>query len=93
MNVTIDIPQDIQQRLEAHAGALAQRALEAIAVEAYRTRLVTAAEVQRMLKLPSRLATDAFLKRHEAYLHYTQAEFAQDLRAIDLVLAHHDNRL
>jgi len=92
MNVTIDIPHDIQQRLEAHAGEWSQRALEAIAVEAYRTRIISAAEVQRMLKLPSRLATDAFLKRHEAYLPYTRTDFEQDLRAIDQAIAHHDNR-
>jgi predicted HTH domain antitoxin len=87
MNITINIPSDIEQRLQAHLGSLSQKALEAIAVEAYRSKLINAAEVQRMLQLPSRLATDALLKEHGAYLHYTEADIEQDLKAIDRALA------
>lgn len=41
---------------------LSQRALEAVAVEAYRSQLISATEVQQMLHLPSRLAADAFFR-------------------------------
>lgn len=87
MDITISVPSDIEQRLQAHLGSLSQKALEAVAVEAYRSQLISAAEVQRMLQLPSRLATDTFLKEHEAYLHYTEADIEQDLEAIDRALA------
>ncbi len=87
MNITIDIPGDIEQRLQAHLGNLSQKALEAVAIEAYRSRLISAAEVQQMLQLPSRLAADAFLKAHGAYLHYSEADLEQDLQAIDRALA------
>lgn len=87
MNITIPVPSDIEQRLQAHLGSLSQKALEAVAVEAYCSRLISAAEVQRMLQLPSRLATDTFLKEHGAYLHYAEADIEEDLKAIDRALA------
>ncbi|NJR63404.1 MAG: UPF0175 family protein [Cyanobacteria bacterium CRU_2_1] len=83
MNIIIELPNEIEQRLQSHLGTLSQRALEAVAVEAYCSQLISAAEVQQMLHLPSRLATDAFLKQHEAYLPYTEADIEQDLQAID----------
>ncbi|MBD1873094.1 UPF0175 family protein [Nodosilinea sp. FACHB-131] len=85
MNITL--PSDIEQRLQAHVGSLSQKALEAVAVEAYRSKLISAAEVQRMLQLPSKLTTDAFLKEHKAYLHYAEADIEQDLEAVDRALA------
>ncbi len=87
MNITIPVPSDIEQRLQAHLGNLSQKALEAVAVEAYRSKLISAAEVQHMLQLPSRLATDNFLKEHGGYLHYTEADIEQDLKAVDRALA------
>ena len=93
MSITIDIPEDLEQRLQSQLGNLSQRALEAIAVEAYRTQLISTAEVQRLLKLPSRLATDAFLKQQGAYLHYTEADLNQDIQAIAQVLTGNDSCL
>lgn len=87
MNITIPIPSGIEQRLQAHMGSLSQKALEAVAVEAYRSKLISAVEVQQMLQLPTKLATDAFLKEHGAYLHYTEADIEQDLEAVDRALA------
>jgi predicted HTH domain antitoxin len=87
MNITIPIPSDIEPRLQVHLGSLSQKALEAVAVEAYRSKLISAAEVQRMLQMPSRLATDALLKEHGDYLHYTEADIEQDLTAVDRALA------
>lgn len=83
MNINIELPNDLEQRLQSHLATLSQRALEAVAVEAYRSQLISAAEVQQMLHLPSRLATDAFLKQHEAYIPCTEADMEQDLQAID----------
>lgn len=87
MNIIIELPNDLEQRLQSHLGTLSQRALEAVAVEAYRSQLISAAEVQQMLHLTSRLATDAFLKQHEAYLPHTEAQMEQDLQAIDRALS------
>jgi carbamoylphosphate synthase large subunit len=86
MQITIDISGDLEQRLSPHLGSLSQRALEIIVVEAYRDRLITAAEVQQTLNLPSRLATDALLKQHNVTLPLTPEEIDQDIQAIDRVL-------
>ncbi len=40
----------------------------------------------KLLKLPSHLATDAFLKQHGAYLHYTEIDLEQDIEALDKAL-------
>jgi predicted HTH domain antitoxin len=87
MQITIDIPADIEQRLQTNLDRLSQRALEAIAVEAYRAQVISAAEVQRMLKLPSHLATDAFLKQAGAFLHYTEEDLEQDIQAMNRVVS------
>jgi hypothetical protein len=86
MQIIIDLPQDLEQRLQNHLDALSHRALEAIALEAYKDRLITAAEVQNMLQLPSHLATDTFLKHHGAFIPYTLNDIQQDIQAIDQLL-------
>ncbi len=91
MQITLPIPQDLEQRLQGHADALSRRAIEAVAVEAYKARLMTATEVQRLLQFPSRLATDAFLKQYEAYLPYTLEEVENDVQAIAQVINQHDH--
>ncbi len=59
-----------------------RRALEAIAVEGYRTQALTKAEVGRMLNL-SWHKTEAFLKERQAYLHYAEADLEQDRAALN----------
>jgi predicted HTH domain antitoxin len=86
MNITIEVPEDVARQLEAIWGDLPQRALESLAVEAYRSGVITKVEVQRMLRLASRWEVDAFLKRAKAYLDYTEADLEQDIRAIRKVL-------
>lgn len=87
MQITIEIPDDIAHRLEQQVGDLPKQVLESVVAEAYRSQLISAAEVQQILQLPSRLITDAFLKQHEAYLPYTEADIEQDAQAIDRTLS------
>lgn len=82
MNVEIKVPEDVARQLEAKWGNVSQRALEALTLDAYRSGVITEAQVQRMLHLPSRWAVDAFLKRAQAYLDYTEADLERDLAAI-----------
>ena len=86
MNITIEVPEDVAHQLESIWGDLPQRAVEALAIEAYRSGVITEAEVQRMLHLPSRWEVDTFLKRAKAYLDYTEADLEQDILAIRQVL-------
>jgi predicted HTH domain antitoxin len=86
MQITIEIPDDLAHQLETTLGNLPRHALESFIVEAYRQKSLSAAEVQRILGLPTHLSTDAFLKQHNAPLHYTEADLDQDLAALDRTL-------
>jgi hypothetical protein len=78
MQITIEIPDDIAQRLAQQVDNLPRRALESVVIEAYRAELITSAEVGRILELDSRWDVDAFLKQAEAYLPYTEGDLEQE---------------
>ncbi|MBD1854792.1 MULTISPECIES: UPF0175 family protein [Leptolyngbya] len=84
--MNIPIPADLEDRLQPHLAQLSRRALEAIALEAYTNRLISAAEVQALLQLPSHLATDAFLKENGAIRSLTLEDVQQDVQTLDRVL-------
>lgn len=78
MEVTFNIPEDLAQRLIAAGNGPARAALEAIALEGYRSDALTEHEVCILLGLDSRLEVHDFLKEHGVYLHYGEEEIAQD---------------
>lgn len=78
MQITIEIPDDIAQRLTQQVDNLPRRALESVVIEAYRAELITSAEVGRILELDSRWDVDAFLKQADAYLPYTESDLEQE---------------
>jgi predicted HTH domain antitoxin len=82
MQVFLDVPDDIAHKLEAGWSDLPRQALEAVAVQAYRSGLLTSAEVQRMLGLSSRWETDELLKGAGAYLDYSEEDLRQDLETL-----------
>ncbi len=79
MQITIDLPDEYIQRLEPDLANLSQHILETLVVNAYKERRLTSAEVGRILDL-NRFEVDAFLKQHQAYLHYTTSDFNQDIQ-------------
>lgn len=81
-HVSVELPDDIARQLEVGGRDLSRRALEALALDAYRTGEITAAQVQETLGLSSRWETEEFLKEREAYLHYSETDLDADLRAI-----------
>lgn len=90
MQITIEVPDNIGSRLATKWHNLPQRSLEIIAAKAYKSGILTAAEVRQMLNLPTRLAVDEFLKREGAYLHYTEADLEQDIQAVANVIQAND---
>jgi hypothetical protein len=84
--MNIPIPEDLEHRFQPHLSQLCQRALEAIALEAYMNRLMSTAEVQALLQLPSHVATDAFLKQHGAIRSLTLEEVQQEIQTLNRVL-------
>lgn len=64
MNIGIELPEDVVQALEERWGDLSQYAAEILAVEGYRSGVLTAEQLHRMLSARTRLQLDAFLKEH-----------------------------
>jgi len=64
MNVTFQIPDDLAKRLTAAGGDLSRRALEAFALEEYKSGHLTKPELRRLLGYETRAALDGFLKDH-----------------------------
>ncbi|MFM7715284.1 MAG: UPF0175 family protein, partial [Microcystis sp.] len=59
MQITVDIPDEIAQRLGQTGDNLAHKLLEMVIADAYRADILSTAEVGRILQLPSRLETHA----------------------------------
>ena len=81
MKVTIDLPEDIAAALNGEWKDVPRQALEAIAVEAYRTGVLSENQVRRLLGYESRFQVHALLKAHRVPLNYTRADLENDLDA------------
>jgi predicted HTH domain antitoxin len=85
VQVPLELPDDVAAQLQGGGRDLARRALEALAVEAYCSGEITAAQVQEMLGHSSRWETNAFLKARQAYLRYGQTDLEADLITFERV--------
>ena len=57
VNIAIEVPDDVARQLAPEGENLSRRALEALAIEGYRSGEITSAQVQQMLGLRSRWQT------------------------------------
>jgi hypothetical protein len=78
MNVTVEIPDEVAQRLKAAGGDLSRRALEALALEEYKLGRLSRPELRRLLGFATRAELDAFFKAHEVFGTYTPADLERD---------------
>jgi hypothetical protein len=84
MHISLELAEDIVQELRSKWKDLPRAALESLALEAYRSRVLTAAQLRRLLGYETRMQVDAFLKEHEVY-DFSVTDFEQDretLRAL-----------
>jgi hypothetical protein len=77
MQITIELPEDVAVGLASKWKDLPRAALESLALEAYRSRALTAAQLRRLLVFETRMEVDAFLKEHQIF-DYSAADFARD---------------
>ena len=78
MKITVDLPGDIAQRPDP-----GQHALEALAIEGYRSGALTHYEASQLLGL-SRLEFEAWLKGHHINDHaYDVEDLDQDLKTLE----------
>ena len=85
MKVDIQIPENIGQQLQREWRDVPRRALEAIAIEAYRSGALSRAQVGDLLGL-SFWETEAFLKEHQAYLDYSVEDLEEDRATLKRIL-------
>lgn len=85
--VTLDLPDELAAVLEK-SGNLERAALEAIALEAYQSRRLTAGQLRRVLGLETRVELDALLKERGIYWHYDEGDLQHDISEAGRLLDH-----
>ena len=78
MEVAFNIPDDLASRVNAGGQDLPRRALEAFALEEYKTGHVTTEDLRRMLGYTTRYQLDGFLKDHGVFYDYTMDDFNRE---------------
>jgi hypothetical protein len=82
MEVTVQIPDDLANRMTAGGGDLSRRALEALAIEEFKTGHLTKPELRRLLGFETRYELDGFLKAHQVCEEYTLEDFERERDAL-----------
>ena len=85
MQVTVQLPDNIARQLSSAPDDIPRRILEAVAVEGYRSQQLSRGQVSELLGL-NFWETEAFLKKHGAYLHYSKEDLEEDARSNEKVL-------
>ena len=78
MNLTVEIPDDVAQRLSAQGVDLSRRALEALVADEYRRGHLTKPDLRRVLGLETSDQIDSFLKAHEVWIDYTLEDLERE---------------
>jgi hypothetical protein len=83
MDLTVVIPDDLAERLNASGVDLSRRALEAFATEEYKNERISKAELRRLLGFQRRYELDGFLKAHGVWNEYSIEDFRREQQALD----------
>jgi hypothetical protein len=86
MTVTLEIPDAISQRLQKQLGDLSRRALEDLAVDAYKNRALSAFQIGQMLSHSSRWETVNFLSAAGVWPNYGEEDLKADMAMMDEVI-------
>ena len=82
MELTVQIPDDLARSMSASGGDLSRRALEALALEEFKSGHITKPELRRLLGFGTRYQLDGFLKSHGVYEDYTMEDLEQELEGL-----------
>ena len=81
MHIEFELPDEIAQSLQS--SDLSRTALEALAIEGYRSEKLGRGQVQSILGFSTPMQADAFLKEHGVYLNYTVEDLKEDLATLE----------
>jgi hypothetical protein len=82
MELTIQIPDELASRMSESGADLSRRALEALALEEFKSGRITKPELRRLLGFGTRYRLDGFLKAHGVYEDDTMEDFERDRDAL-----------
>jgi predicted HTH domain antitoxin len=82
MHVTLDIPDTLADQLLASGKDPARAALEALAIEGYRSRQLSESQIKRILGYGTRMQVHTLLSEHAVPLNYGVEELNQDIETI-----------
>ena len=82
MDVQLQIPDDVARVIQNQQPDLSRAALEALALEGYRSERLSEGQVRRMLGYRTRMQVHTFLKVHNVYLNYSIHELEKDLASL-----------
>ncbi|MFZ0304309.1 MAG: UPF0175 family protein [Terracidiphilus sp.] len=78
MQVTLNIPDELAAQMVSGGADISRAALEALAVEGYRTERLSESEIRQLLGFDTRMEVHAFLKERGAWLHYSLDDLERD---------------
>ena len=78
MTINVEIPEELAGRLIPAGQDPARAALEAIALEGFRSDRLTEADIRELLGFDSRIEVHGFLKEHGAFMTYAQEDLVHD---------------
>jgi hypothetical protein len=83
MHLTVEIPDDLASRLSGPGGDLSRRALEAFALEEYKTGRIAETELQRLPGFGVRYKLDEVLKAHGVLIDdYTIEDLRREVHTL-----------
>jgi hypothetical protein len=83
MQLVVEIPDDMAQSLTPNGEDPVRTALEAIAIQGYRSGSLTPAQTRRLLGFETRYELDGFLKAHNVWEHaYSLEDLEEDRRTM-----------
>ena len=82
MELTVQIPDDLAERIAAGGEDLARRALESLAADEYRNGRIHKPDLRRLFGFETSYEIDGFLKAHGVYDEYTLEDFERERQAI-----------
>ena len=82
MELAVQIPDDLASRMGSSGGDLSRRALEALALEEFRSGHITKPELRRLLGFETGYQLDGFLKAHAVYEDYTLQDLEKELEGL-----------
>lgn len=83
MQITINIPDNLKERLEQKLDNLPHQILLGFALNAYQNKLISTYELGQLLGLDSVFETHQFLKQSGVYLNYDEEEMLEDIDTIE----------